>query len=592
MSSIQINVNSTQHHDANFAWYRVYGSVINHALVDVAANAEWAADFFSTKFIHANLAVGSTWYHWAQPVYDNGDAEGDLVALGSETIPGGLISLGDIQDIDSDRLLGRDSAGTGTVEQLTVDTTLEFTGSGGIRRAALSGDISAAAGSNVTAIGANKVTLAMQAQLAASRFLGRVTAGTGNVEAMTGTQATTLLDTFTSALKGLAPASGGGTSNFLRADGTWAAPSGGSGTVTSISAGTGITLTPSPITTTGSVAITTNGVSNALLRQGGALSVIGRSANSTGNVADISATAASGAVLRESGSTLGFGTIATAGIADDAVTYAKIQNVSAAPRVLGRTTAGAGNIEELTTTGTGNVAFSASPTFTGTVAAAAATFSGLVQVDRLEVTGTTIPQVGIYEPSADVLGLAAGGQRIWRADVSAGSLRFYNTSTVITGASNALEGATLASGYSWFASNDSIYVQRPNNTDGSFVTFYKGSSDVGSIDVSGSTTSYNTTSDRNLKLATGALDPGALFDEIEIQRGTWLFGREGPWTGVFAQDLQRLVPEAVTPARNPPGMRVYDPGYRPWKVDLTKLIPYMAAELKSLRSRVALLEAA
>lgn len=69
---------------------------------------------------------------------------------------------------------------------------------------------------------------------------------------------------------------------------------------------------------------TTTGVTNAKIRQSGALSVIGRTANSTGAPADISATAASGAVLRESGSTIGFGTIATAGIADSAVTTAKI----------------------------------------------------------------------------------------------------------------------------------------------------------------------------------------------------------------------------------------------------------------------------
>jgi hypothetical protein len=36
-------------------------------------------------------------------------------------------------------------------------------------------------------------------------------------------------NTFTALLKGLAPASGGGTTNFLRADGTWAAPPGGGG---------------------------------------------------------------------------------------------------------------------------------------------------------------------------------------------------------------------------------------------------------------------------------------------------------------------------------------------------------------------------
>jgi hypothetical protein len=59
---------------------------------------------------------------------------------------------------------------------------------------------------------------------ATNRFLGRITAGAGNIEELTGTQATTLLDNFTTSLKGLVPGSGGGTTNFLRADGTWTAP--------------------------------------------------------------------------------------------------------------------------------------------------------------------------------------------------------------------------------------------------------------------------------------------------------------------------------------------------------------------------------
>jgi len=73
----------------------------------------------------------------------------------------------------------------------------------------------------------NAVTLAKVADIATARIMGRVTAATGDPEALTGTQATTLLDNFTSTLKGLAPLSGGGTTNFLRADGTWAAPPGG-----------------------------------------------------------------------------------------------------------------------------------------------------------------------------------------------------------------------------------------------------------------------------------------------------------------------------------------------------------------------------
>ena len=66
-----------------------------------------------------------------------------------------------------------------------------------------------------------------------------------------------------------------------------------------------------------------NSVTNARLRDSSALSVIGRSANSTGDPADIAA-GTDGHVLRRSGTTLGFGTVATAGIADGAVTNAKL----------------------------------------------------------------------------------------------------------------------------------------------------------------------------------------------------------------------------------------------------------------------------
>lgn len=91
---------------------------------------------------------------------------------------------------------------------------------------------------------------------------------------------------------------------------------------------------------------------NAEIRQSGATSVIGRSANSTGNVADISAST-DGDVLRHSSGILSFGTLATASYANDSVTYAKIQNVSATDRVLGRSTAGAGDVEELVCTAFG-----------------------------------------------------------------------------------------------------------------------------------------------------------------------------------------------------------------------------------------------
>lgn len=101
--------------------------------------------------------------------------------------------------------------------------------------------------------------------------------------------------------------------------------------------------------TVATAGIADDAVTDAKIRESAALTVIGRSANSTGNPADIAASAASGAVLRESGSVLGFGTVATAGIADAAVTYAKIQDVSAISKLLGRGSgAGAGDVEEIT----------------------------------------------------------------------------------------------------------------------------------------------------------------------------------------------------------------------------------------------------
>jgi len=220
--------------------------------------------------------------------------------------------------------------------------------------------------------------------------------------------------------------------------------------------------------TVATAGIANSAITDAKLRNSGALAVIGRSANSSGAVADIAASASSDAVLRESGGVLGFGTVATAGIAANAVTdaklrtssglsvigrsanssgnvaditagsndtllirtsnalsfgqitvgmipdatitYAKIQNVSATDRLLGRDTAGAGVAEELTVsgglefTGSGGIQRSA---LTGDVTASAGSgattiASGAVSYSKIQNVSTNNRVLGRITAGAGV----------------------------------------------------------------------------------------------------------------------------------------------------------------------------------------------
>ena len=103
---------------------------------------------------------------------------------GTFTVPNDSVSYAEIQNVSAtDRLLGRDTAAAGDIEELTVGGGVEFTGSGGIQRSALTGDVTAGAGSNATTIAAGAVTyVKLQDVSATDRLLGRSTAGAGDIE--------------------------------------------------------------------------------------------------------------------------------------------------------------------------------------------------------------------------------------------------------------------------------------------------------------------------------------------------------------------------------------------------------------------------
>lgn len=199
---------------------------------------------------------------------------------GSDELPAGAIDDTMLQSINGFSVMGRPVTGVGNRSAIDVPTNTVVGRKAG----------NVVAETIATAqIGDNAVTLAKLADIATASVLGRTTAATGDPEVLTAAQTTALLDPFTSTLKGLVPASGGGTTNFLRADGAFAAPPAGG----------------SPPTGTGFRHVTA-GTEDAAAKL-----------------------------------------VDTADVNDDQITYAKLQNVTDA-RLLGRSAGSAGDAQEIT----------------------------------------------------------------------------------------------------------------------------------------------------------------------------------------------------------------------------------------------------
>lgn len=125
--------------------------------------------------------------------------------------------------------------GAATSAQANATHTGDATGATALTLATVNSNVgsfgSATQAGTFTVNGKGLVTAASNTSISvpATAISDSTAAGRAMVTAATVAAQTALLDVVTSAVKGLAPASGGGTTNFLRADGTWAAPPGGGG---------------------------------------------------------------------------------------------------------------------------------------------------------------------------------------------------------------------------------------------------------------------------------------------------------------------------------------------------------------------------
>ena len=120
----------------------------------------------------------------------------------SSVLADNSIALPKLSNVSTDRLVGRDTAGTGALEQISVSGGLEFTDATGLRTTAFTGDVTKTAGGTALTIANDAVTTAkiLNANVTAAKVLTSEVAVLGTAQQYTRTHnftATALTDNAT-----------------------------------------------------------------------------------------------------------------------------------------------------------------------------------------------------------------------------------------------------------------------------------------------------------------------------------------------------------------------------------------------------------
>ena len=274
--------------------------------------------------------------------------------IGTDNINDAAVTFSKIEDVTPQKILARISGTPGPIEEANIYQILDWISTTPwtvlVRDASTWNSIGASSNGDILrasggGLGFGKITYTSLDLTASQRVIGRTSAGAGAAQELTTAQ---ILEWISSTANTIA----------YRNSTTWTALTAGTnGHVLRLSGGAlgfgQIDYNSISFTTTQRIlgrntagAGTSEEVTTAQI-----LEWLSSTANTIAyrdNTSWTTLTATSnGNVLRLTGGVLGFGQIATNGIEDSAVTYAKIQNVSATARVLGRVSSGAGNVEEI-----------------------------------------------------------------------------------------------------------------------------------------------------------------------------------------------------------------------------------------------------
>ena len=214
--------------------------------------------------------------------------------------------------------------------------------------------------------------------------------------------------------------------------------------------------------------------------------------------------------------------------------------------------------------------------------------------EELTVVGT----IRVQSASGDSDGLHissdSNGDALINAGYSVSDLKFATNDTErmrIDSSGNLLVGTTSSQGLITATTTGSTTFDcaRTETSTANNIILRNGNGAVGSIQTSGSSTSYNTSSDQRLKEnITDSDEARSKVNAIQVRKFNWkVDGSYQPY-GMIAQELQSIVPEAVSSPEKPEEM---------FGVDYSKLVPLLTKAIQEqqkliedLKSRIEVLE--